>query len=73
MYVLIKAVKFMLDPEVTSTLFSRITDNTTHDSEYYKYPSDYSGNTAHDHGTTHLSILAENGDAVSCTNSINYQ
>ncbi len=53
-------------------LFTRITDDVTHSQEYYMYPSIEYGEAAHDHGTSHLSVLAENGDAVACTSSINF-
>ena len=46
-----------------------IQDDRTHDkaSYYARYFSDA------DYGTTHLAILAENGDAVSVTSTINYR
>ena len=46
-----------------------IQDDRTHDkaSYYTSYFSDA------DYGTTHLAILAENGDAVSVTSTINYR
>ncbi|CAG9822957.1 unnamed protein product [Phaedon cochleariae] len=47
----------------------RIFDNITfQDPEYY---GAYSGNVE-DHGTSHICVLAQNGDAVSVTSSINY-
>ena len=46
-----------------------IQDDRTHNktSYYGRYFSDA------DYGTTHLAILAENGDAVSVTSTINYR
>ena len=61
----------MLDLNVAKEMFSRITDDTTHNQDYYLWPFETSGNEAHDHGTSHLSVLAENGDAVAFTSTIN--
>ncbi|KAF4070323.1 hypothetical protein AMELA_G00284300 [Ameiurus melas] len=46
---------------------SKITDNTTHPESYYGL--EYFN--PEDHGTTHLSIIAEDGSAVGVTSSIN--
>ena len=61
----------MLALQTAQEMFSHITDDTTHDQEYYLWPHHYFGNKPHDHGTSHLSVLAENGDAVACTGTIN--
>jgi len=45
----------------------RITDDTTHNISYYGVNVE----PPTDHGTTHVSIYAKNGDAVSFTSSIN--
>ena len=57
----------MTSPKVGHTIREKITDESTHDASYYGI--DVALST--DKGTTHVSILAENGDAVSATHSIN--
>ena len=47
---------------------ARITDSMTHNTSYY---GDFFSKTE-DHGTTHVSVLAENGDAAAATDTINY-
>ena len=60
----------MLDPTTAENMFHRIDDNRTHEPDYYMEPL-LTGAAAHDHGTSHLSVLAENGDAVALTSTIN--
>ena len=57
----------MTSPKVGHNIREKITDDTTHDPSYYGIDVQLSS----DKGTTHVSILAENGDAVSATHSIN--
>ena len=45
----------------------KLTLNQTHEPSYY---GGYWGKD--DYGTSHISILAANGDAISATNSLNY-
>ncbi|KAL4660381.1 gamma-glutamyltransferase 5-like [Arapaima gigas] len=60
------ALKLTKDELVDSTR-AKISSNKTHDSAYYNVMPTW------DHmGTTHISILAEDGTAVSVTSSINY-
>lgn len=62
----------MLEEATADDMRGRITDNQTFPSEYYIDLFNGLRQGAHDHGTSHLSVLAENGDAVAMTNSINY-
>ena len=61
----------MLNMSTAESMFSRIDDNQTHDPDYYLEPV-LPVVAAHDHGTSHLSVLDENGDAVSLTSTINF-
>ena len=59
----------MLEPATGEYLRHRIWDNQTHDNQ--SYYGDFFMKV--DHGTSHLSVLAPNGDAVSLTSTINYR
>ncbi|XP_013421791.1 glutathione hydrolase 1 proenzyme [Lingula anatina] len=60
-------VKNMTSLEFGDHIRSLITDSTTHDTAYYG-PTFYDRMTE---GTSHLSVLAGNGDAVAVTSTIN--
>ena len=60
----------MMDPSTADEMRSLITDNTTHDADYYTKDILYNPPS---HGTAHLSVYAGNGDAVSVTHSLNTQ
>jgi gamma-glutamyltranspeptidase/glutathione hydrolase/leukotriene-C4 hydrolase len=55
------------DENFVNRIRSKIVDNKTFPSDYYQ--SIYFNEE--NHGTTHLSVLASNGDAVSLSSTIN--
>ena len=65
-----QVVDFMLLSTTAEDMRSRIQDNTTHDPSYYREPMVFSY-VPSDIGTSHLSVLAPNGDAVSATSTVN--
>jgi len=58
----------MIEQQLGDDLRREIKDNRTFNVSYYG--SSYSDA---DYGTTHLAVLAENGDAVSVTSTINHR
>ena len=59
----------MLENSTAEDMRSRIQDNTTHDPSYYLEPMVF--DVPSDYGTSHLSVLAPNGDAVAATSTVN--
>ena len=58
----------MTDPRYAEKLRSKIHDNQTFSADYYDGESyDVPQKT----GTTHLAVIAENGDTVSVTSTVN--
>lgn len=59
----------MLNNETAETMRSLIDDNTTHEIDYYlMHMPKYNPIS---HGTSHLSIVDEKGNAVAVTSTIN--
>ncbi|KAJ8346647.1 hypothetical protein SKAU_G00280480 [Synaphobranchus kaupii] len=57
----------LIEDDFADRIRAMISSNTTHDSQYYNFTPSI------DHqGTTHLSLLAEDGTAVSVTSTINH-
>jgi len=58
----------MTNPEFAESIRQRILDNQTFTD--YRHYGDFYHNSSQQ-GTSHLSVIAENGDAVSATTTIN--
>ena len=58
----------MTNAEFAESIRQKILDNQTFAD--YRYYGDFYHNSSHE-GTSHLSVIAENGDAVSATTTIN--
>lgn len=66
---LLQVVEYMMNPDTADFMQSLITDDTTHDVDYYiNHEPTY--NTP-SHGTTHLSVIDEDGNAIAITSTIN--
>lgn len=61
--------QLMLNTSEASRIRSLITDSTTHNISYYELPEFFS--PLSNSGTSHATVLASNGDAVSTTGTIN--
>ena len=64
-----KITQLMLNTSEASRIRSLITDSTTHNISYYELPEFFS--PLSNSGTSHATVLASNGDAVSTTGTIN--
>jgi gamma-glutamyltranspeptidase/glutathione hydrolase/leukotriene-C4 hydrolase len=64
-----EVVDYMLLNTTADYMRSMIQDNTTHDPCYYREPMAVS--IPSDYGTSHLSVLGPNGDAVAATSTVN--
>ena len=67
-YTLTQVISYMLDDKVAEILRGRI-DNTSHTVEYYGPHS--TAMPEDKRGTTHISVLGPEGDAVALTSTIN--
>lgn len=65
----------LIDPSFVRHIRAMISPNRTHDTAYYSnvkpFPSSSSSVPSDRFGTTHLSVLDEDGLAVSATSTIN--
>lgn len=58
----------MTSPSYGDELRQKITDDTTHPTDYYE-PQFY---LPENHGTSHISVVAKDGSAVAATSTINH-
>ena len=66
-----QAAEYMLNPDTAECLLSLIDENLTHDISYYTDPRVIPERKEYDYGTTHLSVLDEDGNAASVTTTLN--
>ena len=65
-------MEHILDPNTANTMLSQIDYNRTHEPDYYTDPLVIPDRVAYDYGTTHLSVLDQDGNAVSATITLNF-
>lgn len=64
----LEVVKNLTNPEFAMEIRKKIDDHKTY-SDYEHYGADFS--SQEDHGTSHINIIAPNGDAIAATGTIN--
>lgn len=58
----------LTNPEYAKVIFEKISDNSTNNDPKYYGGVIYN---KEEHGTAHISVISEEGDAVSVTSSVN--
>ena len=64
-------MEHILNPNTANTMLSQIDHSRTHEPDYYTDPLVIPDRVAYDYGTTHLSVLDQDGIAVSATTTLN--